>query len=260
MGQSVFSTTNMYNQDKKLCVKWNDFQENVSSAFKECRQDMEFADVTLACEDGQQVEAHKVILASASPFFLDLLRKTKHPKPLIYMRGLKSEDLVAMVDFLYCGEANVFKENLDSFLSVAEDFKLKGLSGNKKHEVETSAPNPTNNIKKPLSRKWEETDLTKAENPEEDLAKTGNVAVTDYIVTADLQGLDARVKPIMENGDTISDGRQNRASRVCKLCGKQGTDSDIKIHIEANHHTCNICGKTSKSRDGLRKHLSIYHN
>merc|ERR1712129_109479 len=102
----------------------------------------------------------------------------------------------------------VFKENLDSFLSVAEDFKLKGLSGNKKHEVETSAPNPTNNIKKPLSRKWEETDLTKAENPEEELAKTGNVAVTDYTVTADLQDLDARVKPIME----ISDGRQNRAS------------------------------------------------
>merc|ERR1712074_33044 len=89
----------------------------------------EFADVTLACEDGQQGEAHKVILVSSSPFFLNLLRKNKHPHPLIYMRGLKSEDLVAMIDFLYFGEANVYQENLDSFLSVAEELQLKGLMG-----------------------------------------------------------------------------------------------------------------------------------
>merc|ERR1712129_275692 len=104
--------------EEKLCLKWNDFQENVTSAFGERRKDMEFADVTLACEDGQQVEAHKVILASASPFFLDLLRRNKHPHPLIYMRGIKSEDLVAIVDFLYYGEANVYQESIDTFLAL----------------------------------------------------------------------------------------------------------------------------------------------
>ena len=119
----------MYREDEKLCLKWNDFQENAISAFGTLREDREFADVTLACEDGQQVEAHKVILASSSPFFLNLLRRNKHPHPLIYMRGLKSEDLVAMIDFLYFGEANVYQENLDSFLAVAEELQLKGLLG-----------------------------------------------------------------------------------------------------------------------------------
>ena len=85
------------------------------------------ADVTLACEDGNQVEAHKVILAASSPFFHNPLRRNNHPHPLIYMRGMKSEDLVAIVDFLYCGEANVFQENLDSFLAIAEELQLKGL-------------------------------------------------------------------------------------------------------------------------------------
>merc|ERR1712129_490588 len=61
--------------------------------------------------------------------FLNLLRRNNHPHPLIYMRGLKSEDLEAMVDFLYIGEANVFQENLDSFLSVANELQLKGLMG-----------------------------------------------------------------------------------------------------------------------------------
>ena len=114
---------------EKLCLNWNDFQENVNAAFGNLREDREFADVTLACEDGQQIEAHKVILAASSPFFQKLLRRNKHPHPLIYLRGIKSENLVAMVDFLYCGVANVYQENLDAFLSIAEEFELKGLTG-----------------------------------------------------------------------------------------------------------------------------------
>ena len=37
--------------------------ESQSWAFGNLKEDNNFADVTLACEDGQQVEAHKVILA-----------------------------------------------------------------------------------------------------------------------------------------------------------------------------------------------------
>ena len=51
---------------EKLCLQWNDFQENIESAFVNLREDNDFTDVTLACEDGQQVEAHKVILAASS--------------------------------------------------------------------------------------------------------------------------------------------------------------------------------------------------
>ena len=50
---------------EKLCLKWNDFQENVNSAFGDLRGSGDFSDVTLACEDGQQIEAHKVVLAAS---------------------------------------------------------------------------------------------------------------------------------------------------------------------------------------------------
>ena len=63
---------------EKLCFQWNKFQENIKSVFQEFREDNDFADVTLACEDGQQVEAHKVILAASSPSFQNLLGKIKH--------------------------------------------------------------------------------------------------------------------------------------------------------------------------------------
>ena len=74
---------------EKLCLQWNDFKDNVHFSFGKLRNDNDFTDVTLACEDGQQVEAHKVILAASSPFFQKLLGRNKHPHPLIYKKKVE---------------------------------------------------------------------------------------------------------------------------------------------------------------------------
>ena len=42
------------------------------------------------------------------------------------MIGIKSENLVAIVDFLNYGVANISHDNLDSFLNIAEVLELKG--------------------------------------------------------------------------------------------------------------------------------------
>ena len=55
------------------------------------------------------------------------------------MRGIKSRDLEAIVDFIYLGEANIFEEQLETFLALAEDLELEGLSGNP--EVVAPLPN-----------------------------------------------------------------------------------------------------------------------
>ena len=80
---------------EKLFLQWNDFKDNAIGVFGSLKDDADFTDVTLACVDGKQVEAHKVILASSSPFFQNILRRSKHPHPMIYMRGLKGDDLSA---------------------------------------------------------------------------------------------------------------------------------------------------------------------
>ena len=54
---------------EKLCLQWNDFKDNISTSFGDLRSDKDLTDVTLVSEDGQQVEAHKLVLASSSPFF-----------------------------------------------------------------------------------------------------------------------------------------------------------------------------------------------
>ena len=111
----------------KFCLKWNDFQENVNSSFATLRVDHTLADVTLVCEDGQQLQAHKVILATSSPFFQKLFNLNKHANQLIFMRGIKQQDLEAVMDFLCYGEANVYQENLDNFLMISQPgTKIKG--------------------------------------------------------------------------------------------------------------------------------------
>ena len=132
---------------EKLCLQWNDFQDNVKSAFGSLRDSADFADVTVACEDGHQIEAHKVVLVASSPFFQTVLARNKHCHLLIYMRGIKSDDLLAIVDFLYRGETNVYQENLDSFLTIAEELQLKGLNGSTKGE-ESARGQPNQNIQR----------------------------------------------------------------------------------------------------------------
>ena len=114
---------------EKFCLRWNDFESNISSAFRELRDDKDFFDVTLACDD-DQIQAHKVILSACSPFFRNVLRRNPHQHPLLYLKNVKYTDLQAVLNFMYHGEVNVAQEELNSFLAVAEDLKVKGLTQN----------------------------------------------------------------------------------------------------------------------------------
>ena len=252
---------------EKLCLKWNDFQENMNIAFGSLREDKEFADVTLACEDGQQVHAHKVILVASSPFFQKILTRNKHPHPLIFMKGSKFEDLMAIVDFLYCGEANVFQENLDSFLAIAEEMKLKGLTGQQEMSKENIKPMPSTMITRP-SLKSEESNLntgqrnyaSKTAHAFSELNEDRTISAQDF-VAGDLQELDEKVKSMMENSPNLTPNGREKA-KMCKVCGKEGYNVGIRDHIEANHLQgvalpCNICEKTFRSRQRFRKHKCL---
>ena len=101
MIKAPVAANKMANLNETLCLQWNDFRENVSSAFGDLREDKEFTDVTLASKDGQHVEAHKVVLIATNPFFVKILRRNQYPHPLIYMRSVQPECLIALVEFFY---------------------------------------------------------------------------------------------------------------------------------------------------------------
>ena len=73
---------------ERLALRWNDFGDNIQSTFHDLQESQNFTDVTLVCEDGDHMEAHKVILAASSPLFLNILTKLKNPHPMIYMKSI----------------------------------------------------------------------------------------------------------------------------------------------------------------------------
>ena len=251
----------MQSSEEKLCLQWNDFRDNVISAFGYLRDDKEFTDVTLACEDGQQVEAHKVVLISSSPFFLNLFKRNKHPHPLVYMRGLKYENLLSMVDFIYSGEANVYQENLDTFLAMADELQVKGLD--KRKEEEESVPRkPSDRL-----RSWgsnSTTDIIATSKDETTETAETVIALNNYAGSTDLEELDQKVKSLMILSENRI-GKEQKKTRVCKVCGKEGQIIAIKNHIEANHLSnisipCNACEKPHHTRHALLQHNRRYHS
>ena len=242
---------------EKLCLQWNDFTDNVSTAFASFRNEVDFADVTLVSQDGHQLEVHKVILAASSPFFRNLLKEKKHAHPLIYMRGVKSEDLAAIIDFLYNGEANIFQENLDSFLAIAEELQLKGLTGQKNDDVSDQSPFQSTSAfdREPMRLK---------SGGQRQISKKVDkiVALTNFDI-GNMQELDEKVRSMMEKtGHLTADGAKKLY--ICKVCGKEGQSINIKQHVEAQHLEgvsipCEICEKMFRSRNNLSAHTRHNH-
>lgn len=89
----------------------------------------EFVDVTLVCDDQNQIQAHKVILSACSDFFRNiLLRNTAVRQPFIFLDNVSFQDLENIISFMYNGETAIGQEDFSSFMMSAQKLRVKGLS------------------------------------------------------------------------------------------------------------------------------------
>ena len=100
----------------------------MSRSFASIRESNLFFDCTLTTDDdndeaySDNLRAHKVILSASSEFFKKILTKESlyaNPNPVIYLRGISAQDLTNILDFIYHGEVNVAKNELDKFFEVS---------------------------------------------------------------------------------------------------------------------------------------------
>ena len=199
---------------EKFCLRWNDFESNISSAFRELREDKDFFDVTLACDD-DQIQAHKVILSACSPFFRTVLKRNRHEHPLLYLKGVKYIDLVAVLNFMYHGEVNVAQEELNSFLSIAEELKVKGLTQNGGENSQSPSPKPAREQKPELPESKPAQQKRLRPQPQAP-RPTFNQTLSDPMPEADLREVEevAMVKSEPVGGGGRATSRRRRHTRV----------------------------------------------
>ncbi|XP_069689127.1 uncharacterized protein [Periplaneta americana] len=114
-------------EEQQFCLRWNNFQANITSQFEALRDEEDFVDVTLAC-DGQRLKAHKVVLSACSPYFKELFKSNPCKHPILFLRDVAFHHLRALVEFMYAGEVNVAQAQLSAFLRTAESLQIRGLT------------------------------------------------------------------------------------------------------------------------------------
>jgi len=197
--------------DEQFCLQWNDFQQCIKTTFADLREESDFMDVTLYCEGGQQVMAHKVVLSACSVTFKQLLKSTPGKHPVIMLWNVLPWDLSCLLDFMYQGQVNVKQDNLKSFLALAERLKVRGLcQGDGSNSRETSSntgalrkvqqsknrspvalshepkfpqidPNNTDGIKKQSRVDYEPEEVNPLQLPEVKIETEENFHATGYI-------------------------------------------------------------------------------
>lgn len=217
-------------------LKWAEFQSNLKVCYSQLEKTSDFSDVTLVGEGGNQIKAHRVILAATSPIFEDILMKNDHPKPLIYMRGIKGSHLKLLMSYIYQGEVEVSTEDLKDFLAVADELKVKGLT--------TDGSPDTNMEKQANDQNGDETHPEHGTYPEEPaLHGAGDTHDDGHAITEKDVVL---VKQEDYDDSSFHDEMQD-------VLGKVETELDPE-------YACDLCGKLSNTKLGLVKHKSRYHS
>ena len=245
---------------EKFCLRWNDFQCTVSQSFDLLRKEKDLFDVTLVSDDEVQISAHKLVLSASSNFFKNILRKNSHSHPLLYLSGVNSHSLGLVLDYIYQGEVQIYQEDLNVFLDVAQKLKIEGLQ--------------SNNTNNPSS-----------ENLKEEMAKFETNSDSDYYITIEDQNqepADNKV-PVMKrppsysntvatvNGmsTSVEDKIQELIERsegmnYCRGCDYKtnklfNMKEHVEIHIEGLSYPCQLCNKTFRSKNSLRRHYKRDH-
>ena len=79
----------------------------------------------------QEFYAHKLMLATVSPIFRKILVGAGGNQALLYLRGTKSENIEAMLNFIHTGEARIPTLLLNDFIAFGNEMKIFGMSEGK---------------------------------------------------------------------------------------------------------------------------------
>ena len=253
------------------------FENYTSNAFAKLYSDMDFTDVTLACDGGKQLKAHKSILSSCSPFFKSILATNPHQHPLIYMRGISYKTITAIIKFIYMGQAEISQDIFKEFVCVAQEFEIEGFS---EDILQTNFDKGKKDDTKSKS-KAEYVDDNFVSN-DHDLLETDpgedEVHINVQMVDDDL------FKSIIIKNEEIDDGNVSMEENInpnklsdgtftntsgdrfqCKQCEKHFSHrSPLYRHVKTVHEVirfkCNLCDQELKRKSNLDAHIKSKHN
>jgi hypothetical protein len=235
-----------YNQTIKMqqeifSLKWKTFNVHLASGLDDLFTEINFSDVTLVSDDQTQFQAHKFVLSACSPVLKNLLVNNPHSHPLIYLSGVKQQELQSILQFMYLGDARIYQDRIDKFLDIAKDLQVKGLiqecvTGNQFFNREDE---PVNN----------------EDDAQYDTNNTRSISDTiDEI-------LDLDILAIITCSDEIGSGKQLYKCQECESVFK--SKEGLRVHNRSTHegmiYICNQCEYRATQQGNLKNHQQSKH-
>ena len=113
---------------EKYNLTWNEYPDHLRALMHDLMVSEDFADVTLVTDDKKKLRAHRHVLSACSPVFKEILQIEKQNNhPFMYLRGIQYSEIEPILQFMYLGEAKLYEERLNEFLSAARDLEIKEL-------------------------------------------------------------------------------------------------------------------------------------
>jgi len=259
-------------------LEWDEFQNNAGNTLKNLLSDTAYTDVTLVCDDDNQMKAHKVVLSSCSPFFKNLLMKNPHPSPLIYLKGISFAELNSIIKFIYLGQTEVKQDDLNHFLEVAKDLKVQGLIGETRNltpvnDVSSNAQNYAATLDTPRDEVKEVVEDIKTEleqirdfnqyNFPTEVTDTSVTDVTSESFNCDHCSFGTRSSSSLQRHQKLIH-TVSREKLQCNLCEKvfslpHGLAQHNKKSHDIKKYSCNKCGFETIGEYRLKVHLKRMH-
>ena len=267
----------------------------ISSYHNYLYESREFADVTLVSDDYHPVETHKTLLAHSSTIFRSLLYLSTDQKPIIYLKGVSHKELLALVKYIYLGEALLEESELSALHEVAKEYKvcqfnsneikikaekLDFLSQSNVKNTGTYIPNQHNKLNflnfdvdsaqsdipeyDNIENVLEDNKLASLENQED--FEFGNNTIIDSVDSNDTnqeEGSEAENSPSKVWKKTKN--KKTEKVSECSVCAMKFTTlrslqrHTKNIHELAFNEKCKFCDTTFHSRDNLRAHVKRLH-
>ena len=118
-------------------LNWHTYTDHLKEMMQSLMEAKNSTDVTLVCDDKSKLRAHKFVLSACSPMFHSIIEDLPQKDSVIYLRGVLSQEMKAILQFMYLGQATFYQDRMNDVLKVARSLEIKELG----KDVSDSLPN-----------------------------------------------------------------------------------------------------------------------
>ena len=249
---------------EKFNLTWHTFASHGQDLFRNLFETQEFSDVTLVSDDHHQYKVHKFILSACSTVFKNILNSNSL-NTLIYLRGIKHEELESILQFIYLGEATLYNERMSEFLNVAKNLDIKEVGKNVVDDEDDELKNSIN-LEQADPEVIDKDHSNTKSTAKQRSRNSGSNSSDSIIAGKKLYKCEKCCFQTKHNSNLHKHVRSkhNGKEYLCQQCDYQTTRSDtLQLHIDSKHmgikYPCQQCNYIANFPSTLYCHVKAKH-